>query len=45
LRPLYDYAWFVGLFISGSVYLSLMKGAPVADTSGRLEPVPDPEGD
>ena len=45
LRPLYDYAWFVGLFVSGSVYLALMKGAPVADTSGRLEPVPDPEGD
>jgi NCS1 family nucleobase:cation symporter-1 len=45
LRPLYDYAWFVGLFVSGSVYVALMKGAPVADTSGQLEPVPDPEGD
>jgi NCS1 family nucleobase:cation symporter-1 len=42
LRPLYDYGWFVGLFVSGAVYVALMKGAPVADTSGRLEPVPDP---
>jgi NCS1 family nucleobase:cation symporter-1 len=25
MRPLYDYAWFVGLFISGATYVTLMK--------------------
>jgi NCS1 family nucleobase:cation symporter-1 len=25
LRWLYDYAWFVGFFVAGIVYLSLMK--------------------
>jgi NCS1 family nucleobase:cation symporter-1 len=26
---LYDYAWFVGFFISGALYVALMHGAPV----------------
>lgn len=26
LRPLYDYAWFVGLFLSGLVYWLMMRG-------------------
>jgi NCS1 family nucleobase:cation symporter-1 len=26
LRPLYDYAWFVGFFVAGMVYLALMRG-------------------
>jgi nucleobase:cation symporter-1, NCS1 family len=30
LRGLYDYAWFVGFFVSGSVYVALMRGAPSA---------------
>jgi NCS1 family nucleobase:cation symporter-1 len=31
VRFLYDYAWFVGFFIAGAVYLLLMKVAtPVA---------------
>ena len=25
LRPLYDYAWFVGFFGAGLVYLALMR--------------------
>ncbi|HUQ90626.1 MAG TPA: NCS1 family nucleobase:cation symporter-1 [Bryobacteraceae bacterium] len=29
LRPLYDYAWFVGFVISGAVYKVLMHGAAV----------------
>jgi NCS1 family nucleobase:cation symporter-1 len=28
LKPLYDYAWFVGLFVSGITYLALMKLFP-----------------
>lgn len=27
LRPLYDYAWFVGFFVAGAVYLLLMRTA------------------
>jgi NCS1 family nucleobase:cation symporter-1 len=32
LRWLYDYAWFVGFFVSGLAYLALMprSGAPAA---------------
>jgi NCS1 family nucleobase:cation symporter-1 len=26
LRPLYNYAWFVGFFVAGGVYLALMRG-------------------
>jgi len=26
LRPLFDYAWFVGFLVSGSVYFALMQG-------------------
>jgi NCS1 family nucleobase:cation symporter-1 len=25
LKPLYDYAWFVGFFVSGLAYLAMMK--------------------
>jgi NCS1 family nucleobase:cation symporter-1 len=32
MRPLYDYGWFVGLFVSGAVYTLLMKVIPVANT-------------
>lgn len=28
LRPLFDYAWFVGFFAAGGVYYALMQGAP-----------------
>jgi NCS1 family nucleobase:cation symporter-1 len=28
LRPLYDYAWFIGFFLSGAVYFILMKREP-----------------
>jgi len=45
LRPLYDYAWFVGLFVAGGVYFLLMKGVPVADSTPQLEPAPKTEGD
>lgn len=32
LHWLYDYAWFVGFFVSGGVYIGLMRGrVPVAD--------------
>ena len=27
LRPLYDYAWFVGFFVAGGLYLALMRRA------------------
>ncbi len=26
LRPLYDYAWFVGFFAAGAVYVVLRRG-------------------
>ncbi|MBX9771735.1 MAG: cytosine permease, partial [Candidatus Obscuribacterales bacterium] len=29
LKPLYDYAWFVGFFVSSIVYVALVKIAPV----------------
>jgi NCS1 family nucleobase:cation symporter-1 len=44
LRPLYDYAWFVGLFVSGLTYFALMKGTSVVSSAPRLETVP-PDGD
>ena len=28
LHPLYDYAWFAGFFLAGSIYIALMKFAP-----------------
>jgi nucleobase:cation symporter-1, NCS1 family len=32
LRWLYDYAWFVGLIVSGGLYLLLMQGrVPVSN--------------
>ena len=33
LRPLYDYAWFVGFAVAGIVYLGLSRLAP--DRTGR----------
>ena len=30
LKPLYDYAWFVGFAVAFAVYAVLMRGAPVA---------------
>lgn len=30
LRFLYDFAWFVGFFVSGTAYLALMKSAPMS---------------
>jgi NCS1 family nucleobase:cation symporter-1 len=44
LRPLYDYAWFVGLLVSGGVYLMLMKTLPVAYSDKQLEPAAEPDG-
>jgi NCS1 family nucleobase:cation symporter-1 len=39
LHFLYDYAWFVGFFVSGGVYLALMRlSAP--GVAGALMPVP-----
>jgi len=32
LRPLYDYAWFVGFIISGAIYLALSMRAERSDT-------------
>jgi NCS1 family nucleobase:cation symporter-1 len=31
LRPLYDYAWFVGFGVAFAVYLPLMRGTPRLD--------------
>jgi NCS1 family nucleobase:cation symporter-1 len=39
IRPLYDYAWFVGLFVSGATYVMLMKVAPVATPTDQVTPV------
>jgi NCS1 family nucleobase:cation symporter-1 len=36
LRPLYDYAWFVGFATAFAIYAALMRGAPV------IEPGPAP---
>lgn len=33
LKPLYAYAWFVGLFVSGTIHLLLMKMFPVKVTN------------
>jgi nucleobase:cation symporter-1, NCS1 family len=32
LRWLYDYAWFVGLFVAGALYVLLMRGQPVTQS-------------
>jgi NCS1 family nucleobase:cation symporter-1 len=36
LRPLYDYAWFVGFLCAGAIYLALMRGiaVPASHRSG-----------
>jgi len=36
LRPLYDYAWFIGLGVSGLTYLALMKFASPASQRAEL---------
>ncbi|HEU4388568.1 MAG TPA: NCS1 family nucleobase:cation symporter-1 [Blastocatellia bacterium] len=38
LRPLYDYGWFVGLFVSGAVYTLLMKAVPAFTARQGVEP-------
>jgi len=35
LKPLYEYAWFVGLTVAGLLYLVLMKAAPVPAEAGK----------
>ncbi len=35
LRPLYDYAWFVGFAVAGIVYLTLSRLAPDRSRSRR----------
>jgi NCS1 family nucleobase:cation symporter-1 len=37
LHFLYDYAWFVGFFVAGAVYLALMKMAAPAGVAERAE--------
>jgi NCS1 family nucleobase:cation symporter-1 len=37
LRPLYDYAWFVGLFVSGTVYLILSRSFPARIEAAQVE--------
>jgi NCS1 family nucleobase:cation symporter-1 len=39
LRPLYDYAWFVGFAVAFGLHAALMRGTPVPD----LGPVPSSE--
>ena len=39
LRPLYDYGWFIGLFVSGISYMILMKTIPVVYPDKQVEPV------
>jgi cytosine/uracil/thiamine/allantoin permease len=34
LRPLYDYAWFVGFAVAFVVYAALMRGASAVDSRG-----------
>lgn len=36
LKPLYDYAWFVGLFVSGATYVAFMRVFP--STTSRASP-------
>lgn len=37
LHFLYDYAWFVGFFVAGGVYVALMKSAAAAGMAERAE--------
>jgi nucleobase:cation symporter-1, NCS1 family len=34
LKPLYDYSWFVGFFVSGGLYWLLMRGSAGAPRYG-----------
>ncbi len=36
VRWLYDYAWFVGFFVSGGLYVALMRGAPAPSPVNEL---------
>jgi cytosine/uracil/thiamine/allantoin permease len=36
MRPLYDYAWFVGFFAAGGLYALLMRVRP-GEATGREE--------
>jgi nucleobase:cation symporter-1, NCS1 family len=38
LRWLYDYAWFVGFFVSGTLYYALMRMQPHAIAADAMEP-------
>jgi NCS1 family nucleobase:cation symporter-1 len=40
LAPLYNYAWFVGLFVSGAAYWIFMKALPVKIAERNLEAAP-----
>jgi nucleobase:cation symporter-1, NCS1 family len=35
LKPLYDYAWFVGFFVSGGLYVALMSKRTTRESSSR----------
>jgi len=32
MRPLYDYAWFIGFFSAGAIHVVLSRGRPAAAT-------------
>jgi NCS1 family nucleobase:cation symporter-1 len=36
LRPLYDYAWFVGFVVAFVLYAALMRGRSVRDKPGAM---------
>jgi NCS1 family nucleobase:cation symporter-1 len=40
LKPLYNYAWFVGLFVSGAAYWILMKALPVKIAERNMAAAP-----
>ncbi|MGH9760377.1 MAG: cytosine permease, partial [Blastocatellia bacterium] len=37
LKPLYNYAWFVGFFVAGGAYFGLMRGTRVAEPEQSAE--------
>jgi cytosine/uracil/thiamine/allantoin permease len=37
LKPLYNYAWFVGFFVSGASYFVLTRAIPVSEPKGSTE--------
>jgi NCS1 family nucleobase:cation symporter-1 len=38
LKPLYDYAWFVGFFASGGLYIALMKASSASRRTTKAAP-------